>query len=820
MWRTGSARGATSEPPATGAPTPEGRPGENVWEDSLYGTRGRDGRAETSDPSTARGPAWLSDRLGYVLAAVAVIAAAVAVIEWQYGLAPVPPGVDPGDWLQRTYPLIGRAYPPAQAIGSPYLYPPFIFPFLAATVVATGNPLTAAFLFAGVLFAVYGLTALLLAWRALEKGTFRVAFVALSVLNGTVIAMMFWGAYPNLAGFILMDLSLFFLIGFLQTERAVYAAGIWIAAALTYLAHSLTFDLLLAALALSFLLVVAAGRFPRRWLANRGHLVGLAVLAGTVVAYTEVSRYLGIPHPDYYYANPAAYVIDNLGELFGPLGNSPAVTPPGSSVFLAPVVVFALLTAAGLVTLVVTALLARKRPPWVRPVGLVAAGWLAAVVLAPAGGYLVHIDTDYTRFLYFLPQPLALLALAAADRWVGDRSDVREPEVPPAPASDGAVRRRRLRPSGVLIHGALVLLICLLVVNVTIPVAQSNERVNTFAAHDPLFLAAIDYLNGNPRPGAVLTVQGATRWVEALTARAAYDPGPTWLLFENWQITNAEESYWALNCYTAATNNELVYSYSNLSSPLLSEAPLYSIYQLGVAVPILRVLPGASTLNLTVGGTPTQVTLSSLAAAGSTFAPDGTGAVVRFGAQGVQVQETVAFGGPSDSWLNLTLTPSPGESLDQATLALGPPPPLVSSLRAPPPPSVALAPGAFAWSVAAGLGQLPGNVNVTTNGTWSPAPSSVSEGGPGLPGTIQATFPNPAPTQPLSVGLRLSTPNTSNPGTDLPSLLPTNQFLADYDVHYLLLPQTPQYAQTIAFYQAELGFVPVFQNSEWILLSR
>ncbi|MCI4328443.1 MAG: hypothetical protein L3J86_02550, partial [Thermoplasmata archaeon] len=80
-----------------------------------------------------------------LLSALAIVLAAVAVLEAAYSQSPVPPGVDPGDWLQRSFAFVGLPHPPSMAVGSPFLYPPLAFPFLGALVLATGSPLTAGF---------------------------------------------------------------------------------------------------------------------------------------------------------------------------------------------------------------------------------------------------------------------------------------------------------------------------------------------------------------------------------------------------------------------------------------------------------------------------------------------------------------------------------------------------------------------------------------------------------------------------------------------------------------------------------------------------
>jgi hypothetical protein len=61
----------------------------------------------------------------------------------------------------------------------------------------------------------------------------------------------------------------------------------------------------------------------------------------------------------------------------------------------------------------------------------------------------------------------------------------------------------------------------------------------------------------------VLTYQGhAAHWVEAVTSRSAFFPGPTWIHFYPYQIIRDEESFWAFNSQDAITNNHVVWSFA------------------------------------------------------------------------------------------------------------------------------------------------------------------------------------------------------------------------------------------------------------------
>jgi len=253
-------------------------------------------------------------------------------------------------------------------------------------------------------------------------------------------------------------------------------------------------------------------------------------------------------------------------------------------------------------------------------IGLViGASWLATVLLAPSAGYMVHVDTDYTRFVYFLPLPVAFVALLFAER-ASARLIFPIPSGP-APSRPGsfpsnlsmtAVTRPRPRPRAIAV-GLLTVGVALglLFSYVSIPSVQAAEQSGTGAAHDQNTLAALNWLSANQTSGNVLTTQSVARWVEGLTARTAYTPGPTWLLFNSFQVNNAELSLWALTSMDSLTNGQAVMSFSGFSpSGNLDESPLYSVYVDGVAFPVLALNPTSMVVNATLpGGLPRSYSL-------------------------------------------------------------------------------------------------------------------------------------------------------------------------------------------------------------------
>jgi hypothetical protein len=756
-----------------------------------------------------------------VVAVLVIVGIAVGLLEWFYAANPVPPGVDPGDWIQRSYGWVGLAHPPVQSVGSPFLYPPAIFPLLGVLRLATGSAQTTGFVFAGCLLAMYGLTLWYLARVLVTYPAHRVAIVALGVLNGTVLSMLFWGAYPNFLAFSFVNLTLALLLLHLRGPTLLRGALVGLAASLTYLTHTLTFDLLIGIVALSFLLAIALGRVPWKILIQRGTLVGAALLAVTVAAYTAVTDLLHIPHINYLYANPPAFTLTGLDTVFTPLAKSPMFTPMGGTVEFSTTVTAVLLGVAGVVAILLGIVLVRMRPRRWELATLVASCWLGVMLLAPVAGYVAHFDTDYSRFVYFFPLPLVVLAVLALEGSL-PRSTIQPSPAPGSPSLPPPSSNRWLRPRpySLLSGGLVVLGVAFLLVNVSIPTMSGAETNDAQSGHDAAFLAAIHYIATNPAPGSVLTTQSAARWTEALTARGAYDPGPTWLQYEPWEVTNAQETYFALNSQTGVTNNLLVASYSGYASSALGEAPMVSALVLGVPLPILRVLPGLDMTDTAGSGCPgwssaAGAGVPALSVSGATFP---SGQIIETNSCATTVQSATLAPNAPEMWLNYTVTPATGDSVLGFNFTIASPPPRNTALHAGPVTALAASGTSLTWSSESALGQFPGGTNVTLNGVAFPTPVASTANATNGSGQVSYAFSNPSPSAPLAISFLLSVPTASNPAIVLPTVLSTAQYLSMNDIEFLLLPSTVAYAETLDFLSTTFGFTSVYTNTEWTVL--
>ena len=233
----------------------------------------------------------------FLWVSLAIVVGAIAVLEFTYSSWPIPPGVDSGDWIQRSFGWVGLAHPPMDAVGSPFLYSPLIFPMIGGTELLTGSPTTTGFLFGGLLLAAYGLSVIHLSRRFLRSGPFQVLFVGLAVLNGTTLQILFWGGYPNFLAFVFFNEGLVFLLAFARTRSTRDGLLLYVIASLLFLTHELTFVLFVATLLTTALFLLAQ---DRKWLGvflSRANVLGLVILATTVGGYIEITKHLGIESP-------------------------------------------------------------------------------------------------------------------------------------------------------------------------------------------------------------------------------------------------------------------------------------------------------------------------------------------------------------------------------------------------------------------------------------------------------------------------------------------------------------------------------------------
>jgi hypothetical protein len=760
---------------------------------------------------------YLAPMLGIVALVVALAAAAFA----RY---PMPPGVDPGHWLSISYGFVGLPASP-DPTNQPLFYSPLLFPFLGALVLATGNPPLAASIFAIALYAAFGLSVVYVARRYLVSGPLQVGLVGLGVLGGTTVQMLFWGGYPNLLGFVLMNGALVMFLAFARTKETRFGVGLYALLILTYFAHDLSFVLLFSTVALATAFLLLLGKLPLGFLLRRLNLLGLAALLASVAAFAGLTAELGISHPSYFLANPSAYSIDEVGELFAPLSRAPALFPAGPSAYLPPLPAAVALAAAPVVALAALALVRRWAPGRVDVRLIVASAWLAAVLAVPGAGYLVRFETDYSRFLYFIPLPFFLVVLLSLERAFAPAlvpastpSPAIPPEVggelPPDPRARFSSERRR---PAVVAAVAVAIVLTFVFGAVTVPTIANNEVAGTASAHDADFLQVAHWLKNDRAPGNVLTVSSAARWTEALSGRNAYTVGPVWLLFDPFQITDAQETYWALAAQNVLVNNASALSFSGFASPELSQAPMYTAYVEGVPFPVLRILPGSLELNATgPGGTHDYpVAGGSTVVSGPAGSPNVT---ITYASPVGSIQEVCTAPPDGSAVVEFVVVPDSGVTVRSFAVSFSGPPSGAPNLDTDSIDSESASGNALVVSVSGKLGESPVRANVRTTLSVSTLPQWIAA--EATPHQWTAVVPDPNGSAPFAVSMRLTSTIGGHPQVALPPWLSTPTYLTNHSIGFLLWPNQTYGSVELTYYEATFGFRVVFQNAEWVVLGR
>jgi hypothetical protein len=780
------------------------------------------GGIDASAESETQGPDPTGTPFPWVrlVAMVGVVLAAVVLLEWAYSAAPIPPGVDPGDWITRSGAYVGLPVPPFASFGSPYIYPPLIFPLLGTLLLVFGTPITTGFVAGGLLLLMFGLSIIYVAFRFLKFGPLQLGFVGACMFSGTLLYMLSWGGYPNFFAFVFLNLTFVYLLAFARSGDTISGLLLGVSLTLLYLAHSLTFAVgIITVLVTAVLLLVVLGpRFIWARVKNRGLLAGAGLLVATILLYSLSLRLGNITPPNYLGGNPAALFLDNVGQLFSPLGTAPMFFPAGPPVYLTVPAMLALVSSVAVVLVVAHCLLFRFRRRWIGPRHTVAVAALVAALALPVAGTLAGVGTDYPRFVYFLPVPVALLVAVTLDTAVVRWLTTSEPATNPPEGTPTLKRRVPSRAALVAGYLSAGIVLVLLFANVAVPTASQNEFIDTGITHTPQFLDAANWLAAYPTPGSVLTLQGSARWTEALTGRGVYDEGDTWLDFEPWQIVNSQSTFWAFNSQYAVTQGTSIVSYSPGSTSVISQSPMYSVFDEGVIFPIVRVLPGAMTVTVTTPNGTVLVGGNSWGTPNVTVNDTtGVGTIV-YSTPWVVATIVGALSAAGAATMNVTLLPANGDSLNVLSLGLGSPPGGVSLLHAPATQTVYASGSGFSWLSTGTLAQLPNPVTLNTTGVFTPAPSSMVVSSFPASVTLTSQFGIPGGDRPFTVSIALSTPGTGNPGVSLPLVLSTEAFLQSRDIHFLLLGSGDLFEPTIAFFEAAFGYTTVYINSGWEVL--
>ncbi len=760
---------------------------------------------------------------------------------------PIAAGGDPGTWLATAYGFFNPNHP-SQTI--PLAYPPVLFPLLGATMYLTGGPVAAAQVFAPVLYFFVGLSIFFLATQMLRSRLVALAVTGVVMIDPQMIEMLFWGAYPNLLGFVFLYVA---LGGLVMMGRGTVSRGafvFWIFGMLTVLTHSLA-GILLAAVTFFVLLLSwpipvptqqeiqaksAGGEadvpavLRRGLVLSRGGWVGIVVFSVVVGAYYILTALAHVPHPAYFVSNPLAFQAAGLSGFFHSIF-------PGFNI--QSLVVVALLGLTILTVLLLYGILFMSRTQWLSTSVLVLMASGVAIAFTPVVGWMLRIITDYTRFGFFLIVPVALSFGYIIDRgWV---SAHRKPETRPVRLSGVAspTVRRWLRRSrhprravafaittfvvGVMIAGAL-----------TGPALGRLEKQFTKVGHDQNFIDALNVIDRTGVPGSILTVPSADKWARAISERNAYAPytQSTYLFAVN-QILDSDLSYYALMSHYAITNGLVSATVRGVSPSYINSTannissygiPGFGAYVVGAYHPVLQVKGNGLSvglINATTGigylepvtalptvllpstvGAPLEILFNQTGrATGSGFELEIFAAPVPGVPQLTLYFNAIATGADSLVTLNVPIVPANGTSAQ------------VSFSTA----------GQFNWRTFSTGGAVNGPLTV---GNVTPVSALVNVGSNQTDLSFRASAI--AGSRSIAGSLSLWTTTGSTLDNVLPPVLDTPEVWSELDVRFILMkeptayagpaPQTVSTAGEIPYLEDEFGATQIYNNTEWSVL--
>ncbi|MCI4336837.1 MAG: hypothetical protein L3K17_06545 [Thermoplasmata archaeon] len=725
--------------------------------------------------------------------------------------------------------FVGRPYP-TQII--PLGYPPLTFPLLGLAVVALG-PIAGTDLFAALLMVGVALSTAALAATLLKSRIVALAVVAFLLADPSLLAMFFWGAYPNLLAFTFLNLA---LVGLLRAGKGHVSAGaalFWVFATLTVLTHSLVGAVLAGTVVLYLVMgyfvplgspAILVGRArlgqleepgiaARALVSSRGGQGGMVVFGGLVGGYYLGTFLAGVPHPDYLSSTSGNLGITTMGGALG------ALIP---NLVLPVTIVVAVLVLGALGVGLLYAVVRDRRPQWLTAPAVLLLAWPLAVGLLILLGYAAKVVTDYHRFGYCFLLPAALGVGYVAERaWVlraprrttGETSP--DPYAPPGRRVPPSLRRP-------MAFATLAVVVGLLVIGaVTAPALGKEELAFTQVGHDAPFLAAVRAIQHSGVSGGILTVPGADKWVRALTGENAFAPyATTALLFYPSQQFDSQLAYFALSSQDAVSNGQVAASVRGTASGIDGGVPDYSVYQAGTLEELLRLPPG--NIQVTLLGGPNGSSLVSNVSVSPTVSLPAT----------PTGPMQISFAEP-EYWLNISVTLPPASPALTAEIVATPVPPYTArqvTLLVTPPAGVAdlawlsATPGGFFWAPAAGSGQPLSYGNVTPASALRGATDfDPSTGTPAA--WIDFTAPGTAGAASLGGVLNVSTPAVAHVAGGFPGVFSAPQIWQALGVRFILwwsgaasAPPTVVPSTEASYLSLEYQLPTLYQNSEWVVL--
>jgi hypothetical protein len=718
-----------------------------------------------------------------VLVALAIGLVVAGLLERTMLSMPIPPGGDPGQWTSTAFAYAGLPFPSWIVPGQ---YPPLLFPLLGLLVRIGGGPIGGARLYVGVVTVLIGLSMYFFARGVTRRRSTALLAVAVLLLNPTFLQMFFWGFYPNLLGFVFLNLTLAFLVRYIRSRRPLHGIMFWTCAAATILTHSLVGVVLAGAAGIAIFLALTIKAIPRESYRTKAGWVGFGVFATTVGGFYISTSLLKIPHPQYLHSGAFAYVRNGISAIFNlmlqPFVHALKVAPSDSLALLWILAVGIGLYALGL------------RLFWKRRLTLgtiVAASLGLSPILLAAGGWELSVVTDYGRFSYFLVAPLALAIALTVDR-IMTEINLRATR-PSAKSPIAPLRPPRWRPGGGRVDAPAATAVLTLVAITVIVVADvvsvrslpKDEAETTKVGHDQTFLNALQIIQSSGIPGSLLTVPGVAKWSRALLVRDAYFPNlAARYTFDPTHLVDEETAYFVLTSRFVATNDVVAATAlgTNLSSGNATfeyQAAYYGTFTPVAAIPVgnisVTVVHGGtiSSGGVTTGGT---LRLAPEGAASYSLAYGGTGFVLTVTAVALSTSPEVTY--------TLTTVADPGYQIlaVQGNLT-GPSAGAARFVRGSGGGAFDLTPGKFGATLATSATISPGSAlgKITQfNHPGVPAHAAYAVGSVNGSGHAQFTLT-----------FTFTTPGASNLVTGLPPLITADTAWANWSVRFVLYSSSP-----------------------------
>jgi hypothetical protein len=750
------------------------------------------------------------------------IGIAIAILlEWVMLAHPVPPGGDPGEWVTSSYPWVNL---PAPSWIIPGQYPPGLFPLLGSLVILGGGPVMGARLYVGVVTVLLGASTYVLGRSLTRTWSLPLLAEGFVLLNPSFLLLFFFGAYPNLLGFVFFNIALAYTVRFSRSHRSAHIFIAWVATTAAILTHSLVAIILLVTLVLFWAVMLVYRRIPKEIYNSRGAWAGMGLLGLGVGGFYVITRLVGVPHPHYLQTGQFAHVKNGPGHFLFLISR-----PWLHHVILPPITALLVLgaTEGALFGLVLYARFFRPKLLTVSEAMVMA--MLAAPIGIMVGGWELFIVSDYVRMAYFLITPLVLGVALVVQRFLMPRPDGLPLPRPPRPRGNAfrsaartwvhAVRYRV--PRAILVFAVGVVLLVVLCDAVSLPLSQKYELDSTRVGHDQAFLDALGYIRSSGIPGSVLTVSGAVKWTRALLVRDAYSPYiPGRFSFDPPHILAGELAYLALTGRYAVTNNLVAAGTSGTNASFLGSSPVYEAAIFGTFTPVLLMPANEVTVkyshfgserNATISGSPT-IAVSSSNQSWLTLV------FTRVGYQ-VSINMTIPQGSP-EATFTVSATASPDYRILEVGASLIPPPNLTARFHGGP------GPGNFSWIRKTLIGPLAtrgavfpsralGGIFDAANGTH-PAHIELRE---------RASSSSRAGNT-VKFQVNLTTPQASNLIHQLPNFVSTTAVWGGWSARFVLfstlhvpsalLPSLA--ADAPAYLQGEYGAQTVYTSGEWTVL--